>query len=437
MNFLEKVEIKKFWGDKSITIDFNKYVNFLIGVNGSGKTTVINMIAAALNADFHALDRLPFEKILITLKALHGNIKPSIEVEKTLSKNSHYPHIVFRIRDKTSEKPVIYMLDEIEEDRIFRGRTREYYQVTYTSSGRQLKRAKSKTHRSIIEHIESLTNARWLSIHRTSGPFRGFEDRSYESTIDRKIDDLSTEFVKYFSLLNRQAQLEMEKFQKFIFLSLVSDQSRRSLFSFTSRIDPNKEKDALIQIFQLFKLDEKEFSDRVDKFFDEYNESVKRVNDRNDQIKFDDFIVLLGTRRIHEVVQQWNKWTKKQSEIYKSRDNFFNIINAMMKRKYLIINEKNEIEVCTDSGKIFPLKYLSSGEKQLLILLGECLLQQQKPMIYIADEPELSLHVAWQENLVKNLRKINQNTQILFATHSPDIVSEFGDYVFDMENIIE
>ena len=46
MNYIEHVEINGFLGSRDVTINFNNDINFLIGVNGSGKTTVINMIAA-------------------------------------------------------------------------------------------------------------------------------------------------------------------------------------------------------------------------------------------------------------------------------------------------------------------------------------------------------------------------------------------------------
>jgi energy-coupling factor transporter ATP-binding protein EcfA2 len=84
-----------------------------------------------------------------------------------------------------------------------------------------------------------------------------------------------------------------------------------------------------------------------------------------------------------------------------------------------------------------PLKELSSGEKQLLIILGEAVLQGNTPWLYIADEPELSLHVDWQEKLIRSLRGLNPNAQIIFATHSPDIVSTYGENVFDMEKILK
>lgn len=79
---------------------------------------------------------------------------------------------------------------------------------------------------------------------------------------------------------------------------------------------------------------------------------------------------------------------------------------------------------------------LSSGEKQLFIQLLEVLLQEGKPAVLIADEPELSLHVSWQEKLLAALRELNDNAQIIVATHSPDIVGPFRPSVIDMESII-
>ena len=108
----------------------------------------------------------------------------------------------------------------------------------------------------------------------------------------------------------------------------------------------------------------------------------------------------------------------------------------MMQRKKFYINARNELEVITQSNKPLLLSQLSSGEKQLLIILGEAFLQQNKRFIYFADEPELSLHINWQENLVQHLKELNPNAQIIFATHSPDIVSCFGENIINMENII-
>jgi len=64
---------------------------------------------------------------------------------------------------------------------------------------------------------------------------------------------------------------------------------------------------------------------------------------------------------------------------------------------------------------------LSSGEKQILIILLTTLLSDRKEYIFLLDEPEISLHIDWQRTLIKNIRQINPNGQIIIATHSPTV----------------
>lgn len=88
MNFIEKVVIKGFWGDRALEFNFNEDVNFLIGINGSGKTTVINLIVAALKADFSILDKLDFDQITISLKELKGTKQNKSQPSTKYIKNS-------------------------------------------------------------------------------------------------------------------------------------------------------------------------------------------------------------------------------------------------------------------------------------------------------------------------------------------------------------
>lgn len=83
-------------------------------------------------------------------------------------------------------------------------------------------------------------------------------------------------------------------------------------------------------------------------------------------------------------------------------------------------------EVVVLSGKdAIPLESLSSGEKQLLQLLLECLAASQTPVLI--DEPELSLHVDWQNELVQCMRTVNDAAQLIMATHSPEVMANLAD----------
>jgi predicted ATPase len=141
-------------------------------------------------------------------------------------------------------------------------------------------------------------------------------------------------------------------------------------------------------------------------------------------------------RSIHRVVTDWQSTLEKQLEISKPKEQFLSLLNEMMKpRKRFSVNEKNELQSWVGDRPI-GISELSSGEKQMLILLGEALLQERENWVYIADEPELSLHVKWQESLTDNLRQINPNAQIIFATHSPDIVGPHQDRVLNVEDLL-
>lgn len=80
---------------------------------------------------------------------------------------------------------------------------------------------------------------------------------------------------------------------------------------------------------------------------------------------------------------------------------------------------------------------LSSGEKQLLLLLLKALTHSEHPTVFLLDEPEISLHLAWQEKLLDALHQINPDSQIIVVTHSPAIVMDgWIDSEVDIEKLI-
>lgn len=425
MNKIDRVEIKGFWGDRELKIDFFPDVNFFIGVNGSGKTTVINIIAAALSADFTTLDRLPFELIRIELSEVGGRKKPSIEVEKVRNEESPYPNITYRIREKASEKYRAYSLDEFEEETLRRRRmpSRQYHLFM-----RQMNRG-------ILAKLQSLVNVSWLSIHRAATS-RNSPEESYESSVDQKLDELSTELGKYFSVLSSKVSDEIAEFQRNIILSLLTEQTESAVFSSVKAFDLDDEKKALSDIFSKLQIGSKTAKIKLDKHFQEVSAARDKMISK-EGLNLNHLMSLVNSYRSHRVVQNWNSLLEKQAVILAPKTTFVEVLNGLFQRKRVHINDKNEIEATTESGKKLSIRGLSSGEKQLVIILGEALLQQSAPWIYIADEPELSLHVKWQEKLIENLRRLNPQAQIVCATHSPDVVSAFADKVFDMESQIK
>lgn len=90
-----------------------------------------------------------------------------------------------------------------------------------------------------------------------------------------------------------------------------------------------------------------------------------------------------------------------------------------------------------ESKRVITPYELSSGEKQLLILVISVLIQAGKPFIVIWDVPETSLHVSWQHKLICLLTSLNPNMQLIMATHSPSLLFEGWERrVINMSDII-
>lgn len=85
---------------------------------------------------------------------------------------------------------------------------------------------------------------------------------------------------------------------------------------------------------------------------------------------------------------------------------------------------------------VISLDQLSSGEKQLLLLLTTVFLQDEKPNVLLMDEPEISLHIGWQDQLISILRELNPQCQLILTTHSPNIFANgWEDRIVFMEDL--
>jgi predicted ATPase len=113
------------------------------------------------------------------------------------------------------------------------------------------------------------------------------------------------------------------------------------------------------------------------------------------------------------------------AHVTQPREDFRRLANEMFfGGKLLNFTEKGDIEVAIGDKKI-GLSTLSSGEKQLLRIFVETLAAGAS--MILVDEPELSMHVEWQRKLISSMQVLNPTAQMIFATHSPEVMADVPD----------
>lgn len=100
-----------------------------------------------------------------------------------------------------------------------------------------------------------------------------------------------------------------------------------------------------------------------------------------------------------------------------------------------IDRKSNDIVFYQDDERLMPYK-LSSGEKQMLVILLTVLVRDGDYCVLFMDEPEASLHIEWQQKLIGMIRELNPNVQLILTTHSPAVIMEgWLDAVTEVEDI--
>lgn len=112
---------------------------------------------------------------------------------------------------------------------------------------------------------------------------------------------------------------------------------------------------------------------------------------------------------------------------FKKTDNnvFLEEANIFFKRTHrtLTVNEKNLLSLKTNRGEVQWYDF-SKGEKTLICLLLVAHLNRSQNKVFLLDEPDLSLHISWQKQLLPSLQKLAPNSQFIVATHSPALVGQ-------------
>lgn len=153
------------------------------------------------------------------------------------------------------------------------------------------------------------------------------------------------------------------------------------------------------------------------------------------QRRYLDYQVNIGNKMI-ELLSGDEKQRSLAPSLSTPKRKFQDLIDELFSYTRKKIDRKsNDIVFYQDGERLLPYK-LSSGEKQMLVILLTVLVRDGDHCVLFMDEPEASLHIEWQQKLIGMIRELNPNVQLILTTHSPAVIMEgWLDAVTEVEEI--
>ena len=156
------------------------------------------------------------------------------------------------------------------------------------------------------------------------------------------------------------------------------------------------------------------------------------------QRKYLDYQVNIGNRIIACLQSGDTDAALKAQKISEPKKTFQDLIDDLFAETgKRIVRTENEIRFSQIGETLTPYQ-LSSGEKQMLVIMLTVLVEDQQPYVLFMDEHEVSLHVDWQQRLIDLILTLNPNVQIILTTHSPAVIMNgWADRVTEVSDITD
>jgi predicted ATP-binding protein involved in virulence len=372
--------------DEQYAVSLDNHVNIFFGSNGSGKTSLLKILHAALDNTTVGLLSVPFQKAEVKIH--------SINFDTTFT----------RTIDKTTVK--------------------EYQELVEAPPNLEMQRRRPEAGLARLAEIErtmswSITPARDKlafshSYLPTTRLYSGFDPYDLSRTRDfdpRRVATAEEAFEAHFAvrleriwqtyfseILNAVRKIQADGLASILKLVLASESQHGSP---RPEVDPG-------MAYQ-----------RVNAFLERQGSPGILGSQEEFRGRYS------GTSTFREVVSDINNVEQQIDEVMQPKSKLQNLINKMITGRKTVSLESNAISVETLDHKFLSLASLSSGEKHVLRILIEPLIAGPNPIII--DEPELSMHVDWQRELVSAVMQLNPDCQLILATHSPEIMVGIDD----------
>lgn len=437
---------RKVYGYIDVEIRFNELLTFLIGPNGSGKSTALQLMEALLTPSLKQLALTSFEDAELVID--DGGREQSI---KALKRNGElvmlasWVESILVIKDLGAEQISLLSEDNRMSEDYFRS-------LSVQLSSNEVFKAISGVYAPVFLGIERRHRSPRSEDMGAHDGVHFVEGSSRNGVRVRRIlrGNLAAGLTETQVLVQeayRNARRQLDVFQEslrndvllsaFHYADTVRDSEGKPSFEFMSNdinLDVSSTRADIETALEGIGLSKKKIDSRIGPFFSKLSQLLARSSapENVDAEVFFEFLMNKGQLdRLQGLIALVQEYKKKNDGVFKKINSFVETVNWFFRdsAKTISLDAVGRIEVARSDGLRIPLDALSSGERQLIIIFAHLFFNVygSRSKIFVIDEPELSLHLRWQENLVSKAQESMAGIQLVMATHSPDIVGAYKD----------
>ena len=243
-----------------------------------------------------------------------------------------------------------------------------------------------------------LIRSKFISANRI---YKKSDEQDYPSPIDRIINNIKEKLEEIRNIYNNESTTDDARFVNELLSTDKSDIRRQDYENICRQLQGNAE--LLLQYLSI----------KIEiPTFDESNKNILSYYVNRIQRKLTKCDSLLNKIRIFDEMLKSKKFADKS----------------------ISYSPQHGIRIKSNSGDFIDASSLSSGEQNEIVMLYDMIFDLPDNSILLIDEPENSLHVAWQNMIISDLQRIadEKQLQVIIATHSPTIVRYGKEYVHDL-----
>lgn len=435
---INKISVTNLFGifNHPVSLNMEDRITIIHGANGFGKTALLRIINGFFNSRYSELRSIPFTEFRVDFDdCSHLQVTKSIEQTNENEKDQKLTFHFYRV----GAEPEIFSPNSLTNSGV---KMDWHLSATEDEVNSLIQFGDKNTITSLapleniaIPFIESFEKfarkfkkePKWLSELKSSIDVHFIETQRLltpssvpEAAVDTKHPSMIPSVNIYSQELAEEIQVKLAEY------GALSQSLERT---FPARIFNNKAPSELTEETLRNKLNE------IEEKRSYFRETGLLDKDENSEFQVDQNIDGVTTNILSVYVEDVEQKLMVFQEIATKIELFQRIIKQRFLYKNMSISKDKGFTFTTADGKPLLATDLSFGEQHELVMLYQLLFKVQPNSLVLIDEPEISLHIAWQVDFIKDLQAIIKlaNFDVLIATHAPSIIDDRWDLTVELK----